>query len=154
MKKVALIVALSIAVYHLAQKMYEYDPQGTFNLLFIIALQLSVFSLGAFLGANMPSIERFFARIKSYKLPSTRRRETEEHLRDLALVQRHLVNKDMELREVAEGEYMLLKRQNKQKFAKVQIGEDAAQVVLMTHTGLINNCDKFTIAEIKQIVKA
>lgn len=154
MKKVALIVALSIAVYHLAQKMYEYDPQGTFNLLFIIALQLFVFSLGAFLGANIPSIERFFARIKNYQLPSTRRKATEEHLRDLALVQKHLIGKDVELREVAEGEYMLLKRQNKQKYTKVQIGQDAAQVVVMTHTGLINNCDKFTIAEIKQIVKA
>lgn len=154
MKKVALIVALSIAVYHLAQKMYEYDPQGTFILLFIIFLQVSVFSVGAFLGANMPAIERFFDRIKNYQLPSTRRKEMEEHLRDLAIVQRHLIGKDMELREVAEGEYMLLKRQNKQKFSKIQIGEDAAQVVVMTHTGLINNCDKFTIAEIKQIVKA
>lgn len=154
MKKVALIIALSIAVYHLAQKMYEYDPQGTFNLLFIIFLQVSVFSLGAFLGANMPSIERFFARIKNYQFPSTRRKATEEHLRDLAIVQKHLIGKDMELREVGEGEYMLLKRQNKQKFSKIQIGEDNAQVVVMTHTGLINNCDKFTIAEIKQIVKA
>lgn len=154
MKKVALIIALSIAVYHLAQKMYEYDPQGTFNLLFIIFLQVSVFSVGAFLGANMPAIERFFDRIKSYQLPSTRRKATEEHLRDLAIVQRHLVDKDMELREVAEGEYMLLTRQKKQKFSKVQIGKDSAQVVLMSHTGLINNADKFTIAEIKQILKA